>query len=133
MSTNQIPEIHPELITGIEDVFFKNQDILLVNLCTLDGQNIRSFVVDDLTIENEAIADMASHLFKLSQSSSKKMFSKKLDVITIENNKGHMLFVKTRYLNLKCVLTVASKSSTPLANIRFIAKRLAKTIKAIPS
>lgn len=131
MSTNQIPEIHPELIAAIEEVFLGNPDILLVNLCTAEGQGIRSFIMDDLRIKSDDITKAASGIFELSQLPSKQLFGKKLDIVTIENEKGHILFVKTKYLQHRCVLTVAAKPSTPLATIRFIAKRLAKAIKSI--
>lgn len=131
MTTDKIPEAHPELVREIDDLHSNNREIVLLNLCTTDGFNICSYAADDLKIEDDKIAAIASTLWGLSESSSKQILKKRFDVTTVENEFGHMIFVSTTYLDLECVLTIAAKESMPLAKIRYLTKRLAQSIEAM--
>jgi len=123
--------VKTELLEGIKELCENNKEILLVSLCTTDGFSIKSFASKELNAEADKLAAMSSTISALSDSSAKQIFQNQFEITIIETNSGSMLFVRTSYLGLACVLTVAARSKMALATARYKTKKLASDINNI--
>jgi len=108
-----------------------NHDILMLNLSTTDGFNLHTSSTEAIEIEPSKMAAMASTIFSLSQAATEVFNEANLDISTIETAQGNLLFLRTRLLTLKCVLSMATNTNTSLAEARFLTKRLAKTLGTV--
>ena len=123
--------VKQELLERIKELCDENKELLLVSLCTSDGFSIKSFASKNLNAEADKLAAMSSTIAALSDSSAKQLMKDRFEITTIETNSGNMLFVRTRYLNHPCVLTIAVSSKLALATARYKTKKLAESILAI--
>lgn len=130
MPTNKIA-IKPELLEGIKELCENDRDVLLVSLSTTDGFSIKSFASKVLNAEADKLAAMSSTISSLSDSSAKQILKDQFDITIVETKSGNMLFVRTSYLDLPCVLTIAAKNGIPLATARYKTKKLAQSISEI--
>jgi len=130
MPTQKI-KVSPELISGIKKLCEENKSIFLVSLCTTDGFSIQSVMSKDIKIEADKLAAMSSTISALSDSSARQVFTNECDITIVETEAGNMLFVKTSYLGLPCVLTIAARSKLALATARHKTKVFAKDISEI--
>lgn len=108
-----------------------NQDIILVSLSTSDGFPI--ICSSKLGISNQAdkFAAMSSTLSALSDSSAVQMNQGQCNITIVEATSGNILFVKTKYINISCVLTVVAKEQVMLAVARYKTKNLANDITKV--
>ncbi len=120
--------IKPELLSEIKTLCENNREISVVSLCTTDGFTIKSFVAQDLNMEADKLAAMSSTLSALSDSCANMLMLDEFNVTIVESNAGNTLFVRTRYLELECVLTVTARIKMSLATARYHTKKLAQTI-----
>ena len=123
--------IKPELLESIKDLCENNTDVLLVSLATTDGFSIKSLISKGLDAEADKLAAMSSTISSLSDSSAKQIFNDEFAIAIVETMSGNMLFVRTSYLDLPCVLTIAARSGMPLGTARFKTKNLAQDISNI--
>ena len=123
--------VKPELIEEIKTLCENNREVLLVSLCTSDGFSIKSFASKGLNAEADKLAAMSSTISALSDSSAKQLLRDQFDITIVETASGNMLFVRTSYLELPCVLTVAAAAKMSLATARYKTKLLAQVISAI--
>jgi predicted regulator of Ras-like GTPase activity (Roadblock/LC7/MglB family) len=130
MSNNRI-EVKAELLEGIKDLCENNRDVFLVSLCTTDGFSIKSFASKALSAESDKLAAMSSTIAALSDSSAKQVLKDQFNITIVETNSGNMLLVRSEYLGLPCVLTVAARTSMTLATARYKTKKLAEIINNI--
>lgn len=130
MSNKKI-SVKSELLEGIKELCDNNKEMLLVSLCTTDGFSIKSFASKGLNAEADKLAAMSSTLSALSNSTATQLLQEEFDITIVETNSGNILFVKTKYLGLPCVLTVAARANMALATVRFKTKRLAQSIANI--
>lgn len=124
-------EVKPELLEGIKQLCDGDIDVILVSLCTTDGFAIKSFASKDLSKEADKLAAMSSTISALSDSTAKQILHNQFDVTIIESSSGNMLFVRTTYLDIPCVLTLAVGSRMTLAMARYKTKMLAENISKI--
>lgn len=120
--------VKSELLEGIKALCDNNKEMLVVSLCTTDGFSIKSFASKGLNAEADKLAAMSSTISALSNSTAKQVLQEQFDLTTIETSLGNILFVKTSYLGLPCVLTVAARASMALATVRYKTKNLAQDI-----
>ena len=102
-----------------------------MSLCTTDGFAIKTFASKELNGESDKLAAMSSTIAALSDSSTKQILKNQFDVTIIESSTGNMLFVRSNYLNLPCVLTVAAGNKMALAMARYKTKALAEKVAEI--
>ncbi len=112
----------------LKAVCINRREIFLTSLCTVDGFNIKSVTSSSHTTEVDKLAAMASTICSLSDASANQIMQLPSNFTTIETEGGNILFLTTKLLNKDCVLTLAARSSMQLANARFEALRLAKSI-----
>ncbi len=132
MSTKKIA-IKAGLLEGIKELCENDRDVLLVSLCTADGFSIKCFASKMLNVETDKLAAMSSTISALSDSSAKQVLNDQFNITIVETLSGNMLFVRTCYLELPCVLTIAARSSMSLATARYKTKKLAQSIGEIPN
>ena len=125
--------VKEELLEQIKALCEEDRDITLVSLCTSDGFSIKSFASRGLNAEADKRAAMSSTISALSDSSAKQLLQDRFDITIIETNSGNMFFVRTRYLDLPCVLTIAASAKMALATARYKTKKLAESIRTISS
>lgn len=130
MSNNNIV-VKPELIESIKELCESNREIFLVSLATTDGFSIKSYAAKRLDAEADKLAAMSSTISALSDSSAKQILEDRFDITIIESSSGNLLFVKTQYLGLPCVLTIAARLKMTLATARYMTIKLGKTISNI--
>lgn len=130
---NKKIEVKPELLEGIREICDNNREIFLVSLCTTDGFSVKSFASKDLSGEVDKLAAMSSTIAALSDSSAKQVLKDKFEITIVETSSGNLLFVKTDYLGMPCVLTIAARTKLALATARYKTKNLAQLISDIPS
>ncbi|MFQ3244368.1 MAG: putative regulator of Ras-like GTPase activity (Roadblock/LC7/MglB family) [Arenicella sp.] len=130
MPNNKI-EVKPELLEGIKDLCENNREVFLVSLCTTDGFSIKSFASKKLSAESDKLAAMSSTIAALSDSAAKQILKDQFNIAIVETNSGNMLLVRSEYLGLPCVLTVAARTSMLLATARYKTKKLAESINNI--
>ncbi len=123
--------VKAELLEGIKELCATNREVILVSLSTADGFYIKSFGSKVLNGEADKLAAMSSTISSLSDSSAKQILQNQFDMTIIESDAGNMLFVRTNYLGLPCVLTVAAQSKMALATDRYKTKILAQNISNI--
>lgn len=123
--------VKPELLEGIKELCDNNREIFLISLCTADGFSIKSFASKDLSSEADKLAAMSSTISALSDSSAKQVLQDQFEITIVETSSGNMLFVRTSYLDLPCVLTIAARTKMALATARYKTKRLAQMIGEI--
>jgi len=123
--------IKPELLEGIKELCDDNREVFLVNLCTSDGFSIKSFASKALSGESDKIAAMSSTISALSDSSAKQVLQDQFETTIVETKSGNILFVRTSYLDLPCVLTVAARTKMTLATARYKTNRLAQLVADI--
>lgn len=122
-------EKRQELIDSIKDLCGSNDGIFFASLATEDGFPIHSLGVD---CDEDKFAAINSTITALSNSCAKEVLEEDFSITIIESNSGNVLFVKTRYLELPCVLMVSSKTNkTTLANSRYRTIKAAKIISNI--
>ena len=130
MPNNKI-NVKPELLEYIKELCENNKEMLVVSLCTTDGFSIKSFASKGLNTEADKFAAMSSTISALSNSIATQLLKEEFDITIVETTSGNALFVKTRYLDLPCVLTVAARSDMALATVRYKTKKLAQGISSI--
>ena len=130
MPNNKI-NVKPELLEYIKELCEDNKEMLVVSLCTTDGFSIKSFASKGLNTEADKFAAMSSTISALSNSIATQLLKEEFDITIVETTSGNALFVKTRYLDLPCVLTVAARSDMALATVRYKTKKLAQGISSI--
>ena len=130
MSDKTIP-VKPELLDEIKKLCEENREISLISLCTTDGFSIKSFATRELSAEADKLAAMSSTISALSESAAQQVLKGEFNVTIVESGEGNMLFVRTTYLGLPCVVTVAARVSLSLAKARFATKRMAEVIQKI--
>lgn len=130
MPNNKI-SVKPELLKYIKELCDNNSEMLVVSLCTTDGFSIKSFASKGLNTEADKLAAMSSTMSALSNSISTQLLKEEFDITIVETTSGNVLFVKTNYLDLPCVLTVAARSDMALATVRYKTKKLAEGISSI--
>lgn len=123
--------IKTELLEEMKVLCENNTDLLLVSLATTDGFSIKVFVSKTLNAEADQFAAMSSTISSLSDSSAKQVLMDKFDITIVESKSGNILFVRTSYLGIPCVLTIAARTGMPLATARFKTKGLAQNISEI--
>ena len=111
--------IKAELLEHIKELCDGDRDILLVSLSTTDGFSIKTFASKTLNAEADKLAAMSSTISSLSDAAAKQVLMNQFDITIVETGSGNMLFVRTNYLELPCVLTIAAKSAMPLATARY--------------
>ena len=74
---------------------------------------------------------MSSTIAALSDSAAKQILKDQFNITIVETNSGNMLLVRSEYLDLPCVLTVAARTSMSLATARYKTKKLAEIINNI--
>ncbi len=129
--TNQKIAIRPKLLESIKELCENDRDFLVVSLCTTDGFSIKSFASKELNAEADKLAAMSSTIAALSDSSAKQVLKDNFDTTIVETSSGNILFVKTHYLGLPCVLTVAARARMTLATTRYKTRKLAQEISSI--
>ncbi len=130
MSNNRI-EVKAELLEGIKDLCDNNKGIQVVSLSTTDGFSVKSFASKQLNAESDKLAAMSSTIYSLSNSAAQQILMDEFDSTIVETESGNMLFVRTTYLDLPCVLTIAARSDMQLATVRYKTKNLAQDISEI--
>ena len=130
MSNTKI-NVKAELLEEIKKLCDENREILLVSLATMDGFSIKSFASRGLNAEADKLAAMSSTISALSKSCAKQLQLDQFNTTIVEAESGNVLFIKTEYLNLQCVLTVAARTKMALATVRFKTKGLAEAISNI--
>jgi len=130
MQNEKIP-VSQKLLVGIKKLCEENKAIFLVSLCTTDGFSIQSVMSKDLSSEADKLAAMSSTISALSDSSAKQVFQNECNITIVETTSGNMLFVKTTYLGLPCVLTIAARAKLALATARHKTTVFAKEISEI--
>jgi len=130
---NENVAIKPELLEGIKELCDNNREVLLVSLATTDGFSIKSFASKELNAEADKLAAMSSTISALSDSSAKQLLRDKFEITIVEASSGNMLFIRTTYLGLPCVLTVAARAHMALATARYKTRQLADLINEIPA
>lgn len=130
MATKKI-EVKRELLDGIKQICTENREVLVISLCTSDGFSIKSFASKELNAEADKLAAMSSTISALSDSTAKQIIRDKFDITIVETKSGNILFVRTTYLGLPCVLTLAANAKLALATARYKTKRLAQDISGI--
>lgn len=130
MTKNNIA-VKKELLEGIKELCNNNKDILLVSLATTDGFAIKSVALKELNAESDKLAAMSSTISSLSDSSAKQVLQDQFDITIVETKSGNLLFVRTTYLDLPCVLTIATRAGMQLATSRYKTINLAKAISKI--
>ena len=127
--TEILIEKKPELVIGMAKLCGSEDEIFFASLATEDGFPIYSVGVG---YEEDKFAAINSTITALSNSCSKEVLKEEFLVTTIEGSSGNILFVKTNYLDLSCVLMVASKTNkTTLAKCRYKTINMAKEISSI--
>jgi len=130
MTTKKI-DVKPELLEEIKKLCEDNKEILLVSLATTDGFSVKCFASQELYEEADKLAAMSSTIFALSDSTAKQLLRGEFNISIIETNSGNMLFVRTEYLEMPCVLAIAAGSRMALAEARYKTKRLSEAINNI--
>jgi len=74
---------------------------------------------------------MSSTICALSDSSSKQVLEDEFKITIVESDAGNLLFVKTKYLEMPCVLTIAAKHQLALATARYKTKAFAQEVSKI--
>jgi len=123
--------VKPELLDSIKELCKNNREVFIVSLCTSDGFSIKSFASKALNMESDKLAAMSSTISALSDSTAKQLLQSEFKIASIEAESGTMLLVRTRYLGVSCVLTVAANTKMALATARYKTKILAEAISAI--
>ncbi len=121
----------PQLLEGIKALCQENREVLLVSLCTTDGFSIKSFASRELNAEADKLAAMSSTIAALSDSSATQVMRDQFNITIVETGSGNLLFVRTSYLDLPCVLTIATSDKMALATARYKTKRLAEEISTL--
>lgn len=124
-------EVKPELLKFIRELCENNSEIILVSLCTTDGFSIKSIAAKGLKAEADKLAAMSSTISALSDSSAKQVMQTQFSVTIVETNSGNILFVRTQYLGMPCVLTLAARDKMALATARYKTILLAENISGI--
>ena len=130
MSNKKI-EIKPELHEEIKKLCEENKEALLVSLATTDGFSVKCFASKELLDEADKLAAMSSTIYALSSSTAKQLLQGEFDITIIETNTGNMLFVRTEYLDISCVLAIATGPKMALAEARYKTKKLSQAISSI--
>lgn len=130
MTNTKIP-VKSELLESIKELCESDRDMLLVSLSTTDGFSIKTFASKALNAEADKLAAMSSTISSLSDAAAKQVLKNQFDITIVETNSGNMLFVRTDYLGLPCVLTIAARGSMSLATARYKTKNLAQSISKI--
>ena len=124
-------EVKPELLDGIKELCKSSSEVYIVSLCTSDGFSIKSFASKGLNMEADKLAAMSSTISALSDSTAKQLLQSQFEIASIEAESGTMLLVRTRYLGVSCVLTVAANTKMALATARYKTKMLSEKIASI--
>lgn len=130
MQNNKIT-VKSELLTAIKTLCQENKEFFLVSLCTTDGFSIQTIASKKFSGEADKLAAMSSTIGSLSDSSAKQVLENEFKITIVESEAGNILFIKTTYLDLQCVLTIASRHQLALATARFKTKEFAKAISKI--
>jgi len=130
MQNNTIP-VKPELLEAIKTLCDENRELFLVSLCTTDGFSIQTVAAKKFSGEADKLAAMSSTICALSDSSSKQVIQDEFKITIVESDSGNLLFIKTMYLGLPCVLTIAARQQLALATARYKTKSFAENISQI--
>lgn len=132
MNTNTpIDWPHEEIKAAFAEEMAQRQDLLIMNLSTLDGFKIAHANQATNAVESDKVAAIASSLCALSNSVAREMLNSRLDIINVEADDGHVLFLNVNLRKLKGVLTVTAHKDISLAEARYVAKRLKTRLEEV--
>jgi len=131
MNSEPIFEVSHDLKLLIDQEMENEYCMNLISLCSEDGFNIYNKTRSMLSVESDKVIAIASSLSALSNSASQEILNNNLTLIIVESENGNLIFLNTSYCEVDSVLTFASSKSLSIAQVRFIAKRLADKIREL--
>jgi predicted regulator of Ras-like GTPase activity (Roadblock/LC7/MglB family) len=122
---------HQKLHQFIHKVLEQADDVLAINLSTVDGFTIINHTADGVTIDGDKLSAVSSSLQSLSQAATQQLMKSQLNNTIIESEAGNMILLSTTYLAKKAVLCFISGSGLNVAKSRYFAVQLAQLIANI--
>jgi predicted regulator of Ras-like GTPase activity (Roadblock/LC7/MglB family) len=122
---------HQKLQQFIHKVMEQADDVLAINLSTVDGFTIINQTNDGYAIDGEKLSAVASSLQSLSQAATQQLMKSELNNTIIESAAGNFILLSTTYLAKKAVLCFISGTSLNVAKSRYFAVQLAQLIANI--
>ncbi len=126
---NKIPKslIHQKFVAELK----KCSSLTLVNLSTVDGFLLHQVNRNSLSIEGDKVAAISSSLSALANSATKELLSDTNSCMNIECNSGKIIYQQVKPDVKPAVITLCCSNGISLAEARFIAKRLKKSVEEL--
>ena len=122
---------HQKLQQFIHKVMDQADDVLAINLSTVDGFTILNHTNEGYAIDGEKLSAVSSSLQSLSQAATQQLMKSELNNTIIESAAGNFILLSTTYLSKKAVLCFISGTSLNVAKSRYFAVQLAQLITNI--
>ncbi len=109
----------------------ESSDIDIVSLNSSDGFVIHTLQRAKEHIDEGKIAALSSTISALSNSLAKEVLGQDFKVSIVETDESHILYIRTNYRDIDCVLTVVGSRSSVLGEARHSSLKVAEKVEAI--
>lgn len=119
---------HTEIKQLIQQSIKQAEDVLAINLTTVDGFSILNYSSEGFDIESDKLSAVSSSIQSLANAVSQQLIKSKLKNTIVETEDGTLIFLNTQYKNKPCVLCFITHIRQNLAKTRYFAVQLADAI-----